>query len=387
MSKTKEILIILVIIIVSGLSGIIANRYIFPRLAMTKFFGKYDFIKKSTENITVINKTEQVFIKEDSSINKIVSQVTSSVVNITSYAAPEKNALSGKNTNTTTQLVIKSGTGLIVASDGLIVTYASAIIPENAKYKVIVSDKNIYDATLIEIDSYSNLAFLKINASNLSVASFANSDEAKPGEKIIAIGNDLPASAPFFAAGILSSFNPSYNLSEKTIASSEKLEGVIEIDNSRQNRYLGGPVVDYSGQIIGITGSVRRDNADSFFQIPSNKVKLVIEKELRKELSMNLLLGIYYISIDKAYALINNLPSETGAQIYSPSGQQGLSVIANSPADIAGLKINDIITEVSGEKITIEKSLPDLLYKHKKGEEIELTILRNSQELKIKIQM
>ena len=387
MSKTKEVLIILVIIMVGGLSGIIANRYIFPRLAMTKFFGKYDFIKKSTENVTVINKTEQVFIKEDSSINKIVSQVTSSVVNITSYAAPEKNALSGKNATTATQLVIKSGTGLIVASDGLIVTYASAIIPENAKYKVIVSDKNICDATLIEIDSYSNLAFLKINASNLSVASFANSDEAKPGEKIIAIGNDSPVSAPFFAAGILSSFNPSYNLSEKTIASSEKLEGVFEIDNSRQNRYLGGPVVDYSGQIIGITGLVHRDNADSFFQIPSNKVKLVIEKELRKELSMNLLLGVYYVSIDKAYALINNLPSETGAQIYSPSGQQGLSVIANSPADIAGLKINDIITEVSGEKIAVEKSLPDLLYKHKKGEEIELTVLRNSQELKIKIQM
>ncbi|MFZ2188132.1 MAG: S1C family serine protease [Candidatus Moraniibacteriota bacterium] len=386
MSKTKEILIIFVIIVIGGLSGIIANRYIFPRLAITKFFGKYDFIKKSTENVTVINKTEQVFIKEDSSINKIVNQVTSSVVNITSYTTSEKNSLSGKNI-IATQSTIKNGTGVIVASDGLIVTYASAIIPENAKYKVIVSDKNIYDATLLEIDSYSNLAFLKINASNLSVASFANSDEAKSGEKIIAIGSDLPASAPFFAAGILSSFNPSYNLSEKTIASSEKLEGVFEIDNSQQDHFVGGPVVDYSGQIIGITGLVRRDNANSFFQIPSNKVKLVVEKELRKELSMNLLLGVYYISINKAYASINNLPSETGAQIYSPSGQQGLSVIANSPADIAGLKIHDIITEVSGEKITIEKSLPDLLYKHKKGEEIELTVLRNSQELKIKIQM
>ncbi len=377
MRKTKKSVFILGIIFISGLSGVVTNRYIFPRLATTKFFAKYDFIKKSTEEVTIINKTEQIYIKEDASVNKIVSQITASMVNITSYAVAEKTNLP----------VIKNGTGLIVASDGLIVTYAGTLLTENAKYKVATDDGNIYDATLSSIDSYSNLAFLKINASNLSVASFANSDEAIPGEKIIAIGNDSPVYAPFFAAGILSSFNAYYNLSEKTIASSEKLEGVFEIDLSAQGHYLGGPIVDYAGQIVGITGMVRRNNLESFFQIPSNKIKLVIDKELRKEISTNSTLGIYYLPVNKIYASINNLPSESGALIYSPSGQQGLSIMANSPAEKAGLKINDIIISVAGEKIDAQKTLPDLLYKYKKGEELELTILRNREELKMKVQL
>jgi S1-C subfamily serine protease len=274
-----------------------------------------------------------------------------------------------------------------VASDGLIITYASTLITENAKYKVSTNDENIYDATLLGIDSYSNLAFLKINASNLSVASFANSDEAKPGEKIIAVGNDSPTYNPFFAAGVLSSFSPYYNLSEKTIASSEKLEGVFRVDISAQNHYIGGPIVDYSGQIIGITGMVFRDNKEDFFQIPSNKIKLVIDKGIQKEFGSSPTLGIYYVPITKTYSLINNLPSESGALIHSPSGQQGLAVIANSPAASAGLKIGDIITTISGEKINAEKTLPDLLYNHKKGEIIEITIIRNSGELKIMTQL
>ncbi len=378
MRKTKKILFILVIIIIGGLSGIIADRYVFPYLSATKLFAKYDFLKKSTEDVTIINKTEQIYVKDDTSINKIASQAESSVVNIISYATIEKKVAPA----------IKSGTGLIITSDGLIITYNSAIIAENAKYKIIAGDKNIYDATLLEIDSYSNLAFLKINASNLPAASFANSDEAKPGEKIVAIGNNSGEyTSSSFSAGILSNFNSGFNLSEKIIASSEKLEGVFESDIFLQEHYIGGPIVDYAGQIIGITGMVLRDNKESFFQIPSNKIKFIIDKEIRKELDKNCVLGIYHLPITKTYALINNLPIETGAMIYSPSGQQGLAIIANSSAANAGLKINDIITAVSNEKIDSKNTLPDLLFKHKKGEEIELTILRNGQEMKIKIQL
>jgi serine protease Do len=376
MQKTKKLFFLLLIIIISGLSGIFANRYIFPRLATTKFFTKYDFLKRSTSDVTIINKTEQIYIKDDTSISKIVRQPLSSVVSIISYSADSKKTP-----------IIKNGTGLVVTSDGLIVTYAGAITTENASYKILTDNENIYDAELLEIDSYSNLAFLKINASNLSVASFADSNESKPGEKIIAIGNDSQSHSPSFAAGILSSFRHHYNLSEKSIASSEKLEGVFEIDLSAQNHYIGGPVVDYAGQIIGITGMVYRDNKESYFQIPSNKIKLVIDKQIRRELGTNPALGLYYLPITKTFSLINALPNESGALIYSPSGQQGLAVLANSPAANAGLRINDIITEISGEKISTEKSLPDILYGHKKGTEVELTILRNLQEMKIKVQL
>ncbi|MFA5961646.1 MAG: S1C family serine protease [Parcubacteria group bacterium] len=376
MQKTKKVFIILFVVLVAGLSSIVANRYIFPHLATTKLFAKYDFLKKTAADVTVINKTEQVYVKEDTSISKVVGQALSSVVNVTSYVAGEK-----KNP------LLKNGTGLIVTSDGLIMTYASAIIAENASYKVTTDNNNIYEATLLDIDVYSNLVFLKINASNLSAASFANSDDAQPGEKIIAVGNDSPVYAPSFAAGVLSSFQAYYNLSEKSVASSEKMEGVFSADLNTQEHFIGGPIVDYSGQIIGITGAVSRDNRANFFQIPANKVRLVIDKEIKKEIATTPVLGLSYLPLTKIYASINNLPSETGALIYSASGQQGLAIIANSPAANAGLKIGDIITAVAGEKIDANNTLPDLLYRHKKGEQLELTILRNTQEMKINVQL
>ena len=379
MSKLKKVLFVLGVIIVAGISGIVADRFIFPHLAATKFFAKYTFFKKASEDVTIINKTEQVFVKEDVSVSKIASQVAPSVVNIissTGVSADKKLPAS---------MTIKNGTGLIATSDGLVMTYASAVFLENASYKVIISDNNVYDATLVDTDSYSNLVFLKINASNLPAISFGNSDDVISGQKIIAIGNSSGTYNSFFAAGILGNLNYEYNLSENAIASSEKMEGVFETDLGRGENYVGGPIVDYSGQAIALTGANVRDGKNVYFQIPANKIKTVLDKEIRKELGTNPTLGIYYRSITKSYALVNSLPTESGALIYSPSAQQGLAIIANSSAAKAGLKLNDIIVAVAGEKIDQTHSLPDLLYKHKKGEQIDLSVLRNSQEMTISV--
>ncbi len=382
MSKMRKIFFILVIVLVSALSGIIANQYVFPYLATIKFFSKYSFFKKTTNDVTVINKTEQVYVKDDTSVGKIAAPVISSVVNIISTET-----VAEKKGQAVTLPISKNGTGVIATSDGLVMTYLNAILPQNANYKVITNDNNIYDATLLDIDSYSNLAFLKINASNLSAVSFGNSDDAVIGERVIAIGNTSGIYDSFFATGILNRFNYEYNLSDKTIASSEKMEGVFEADLTRKADFVGGPLIDYSGQMIGLTGENDRDGKIFFFQIPSNKIKNVLAKEINKTIANNSTLGIYYLPITKTYALLNNLAVQNGAVVYSPSTQQGLAIIANSPAADAGLKLGDIITAVSGDKITDSQTLPDLLYKHNKGEKIELTILRNSQETKINVQL
>ncbi len=378
----RKIFFILIIILVSALSGIVANQYIFPYLATVKFFSRYSFFKKATNDVTVINKTEQVYVKDDTSVGKIAAPVISSVVNIIS-----SETVAEKKGQVAILPISKNGTGVIATSDGLIMTYSSAIFPQNASYKVITNDNNVYDATLLDIDSYSNLAFLKINASNLSAISFGNSDDAIIGERVIAIGNTSGIYNSFFATGILNKFNYEYNLSDKTIASSEKMEGVFETDLIRKADFVGGPLIDYSGQTIGLTGENDRDGKTFFFQIPSSKIKNVLNKEINKTIANNSVLGIYYLPITKTYALLNNLTVQNGAVIYSPSTQQGLAIIANSPAASAGLKLGDIIIAISGDKITDNQTLPDLLYKHNKGEKIELTILRNSQEMKISVQL
>lgn len=365
----KKLLIVFAIILISGLSGIITDRYLFPRLASTKFFSKYDFLKKTTERVTVINKTEQVYIKEDSSIDKIANQAISSIVNIVAY----------DNLNFTNL------TGEIITSDGIIMTYAKESMPE--KYKIIVKDGNVYDGELLTIDSWSNLAFIKINASNLPVISFANSDEYKPGEKIISVGNNMTEYQNNFSLGILNSFDPTFNISGESLSTAEKLEGVFLSDFNDNKISVGGPVINYSGQIIGITGSVLKNGKIEYFQIPSNKIKKVINKVIDNNLNSNPILGLYYIPINKSYALINDLNYDHGALVYSKSGQNGLAIISKTPAAKAGLKINDIILKVGEEDVDLSNNLSDLLYKYKKDGIIELTIIRNEEEMKIPVQL
>jgi len=374
----KKLILLALLLVFGGLGGIVADRYLFPYLSATKTFSQYAFLKKGSENITVINKTEQVTVKEETSISKITNQVSSSIVNIVSYPDGEVKNVALKRSSAP-KVATKNGTGIIVTGDGLIMTYAASINLADTKYKVMTYDGNVYDATLSGVDSYSNLAFLKINANNLSVASLSDSDSVKAGEKVIAVTNSFSSYANKYASGLISDFNPSYNLAGLALSSSEKLEGVFETDFSQQQYFIGGPVVDYSGQIVGISGVIEKDNVQSFFLIPSNKMRAVIDRAVKKELDASASLGIYYKPISKTYAIENNSDIEAGALIYSASGQQGLAILNNSPAQKAGLKLGDIITAIDGKKISIENSLSDLLYAYKKGDRIELTFLRDEQ--------
>jgi len=381
---SRKILFVLIIVILGGVGGIVADHYVFPHLSSTNFFSNYDFFKNFTEDVTVINKTEQVFVKEETSISKISNQVSATVVNIASYPDP---ALKSGVSKSPAAREPKNGTGVIVTSDGLIMTALAAVNSENSKYKVMTADGNSYDAEFLGTDSYSDLSFLKINASNLPVIPFGNSDDTKPGEKLIAIGNSFSFYSHRYAAGLLSSNDLTYNLGGYTLSFSDRLEGIFETDFNFEKNYVGGPIVDYAGQAVGLVSSLKRNGNEEFFQIPSNKVKKVIERAIRKEFDKNPLLGVYYVPITKTYALNNNLSIEKGALIFSPSGQPGLAMIAGSTGQKAGLQINDIITAVNGQEINLENNLPDLLYQYKQGDKIELTVLRNNQELKVSVNL
>jgi S1-C subfamily serine protease len=166
------------------------------------------------------------------------------------------------------------------------------------------------------------------------------------------------------------------------------MDGVFQTDFSTdaEEFYVGGPVVDYTGQAIGVIGSLEKNGKKEFFFIPANKAKKVIEKAIRKEISQNVALGIYYIPLTRAYALSNNLKTENGALIFSSFGQEGLAILSGSAAQKAGFRLNDIILAVGGEQITQKIGLPDLLYQYKKGDKVEFTVLRNAQEIRIEVQ-
>jgi serine protease Do len=369
MKQVKKSIFWLLILIIGGLGGIIADRYIFPYLSSSDFFSKYKLFRKSAEEVTVINKTEQVFVKEENTVNKVTSKTSSSLVRILAYQE-------NKKINTA-----QEGIGLIVTSDGLILTANSNFYTKNVKFKITLFDGSSYDGELFGFDSFSNLVFLKINAANLNTASFANSDEIKAGEKIIAFGKNSGEQIFSISSGLIKSFQNSYNLSGKTIASSEKLEGVYLTDLNLDEDFKGGVITDFASQVIGIVSSLEKDGGEEYFAIPANKIKLIIDRAIKKELELSPTLGIYYISLNKANSLIYETQRDSGAMIFTPSLKSSLAIIAKSPAEKAGFKINDVITKINEQEIDLNNPLADVLYQYKKGDTIKITFLRNNEEI------
>ena len=377
----KGIIIIFLIFSIGGIGGVYFDQKVLPFIRTNKHLSRINLFNRLSENVTVINKTEQVIIKEDDSINKIASQASNAVVNIVSITNQKETGLK------TIQNINQSGTGVIVTSDGLIATYRSSIIEKDATCQVFLSNRNYYSATLLDIDEFSDLAFLKIEAPNLTAISLADSADALPGKKIVAIGNSFGEYQNRYEGGLLSNVAKTFNLSGKTVASSEKLEGVFEDDFKNQTEYIGGPVIGYSGDMIGIIGMQVINGKEKYFQIPSNIVKNSMNLILQNKNFDRPYFGAYYISITKEYAITNNLDHDRGALIYSPSGKQGLAMISGSPAENAGLRINDIIVSVNSQGVNLDNPLSNLIAQYKKGDIIEMTVDRSGEEVKIPVEL
>jgi len=377
----KIILILALIFSVGGIGGVYFDQHVLPFIRTNKYLSRINLLKRSAENVTVITKTQQVTIKEDDSINEIASQASNAVVNIISLGSM-KDPLTKLNKNTD-----QSGTGIIVTSDGVIATYRSAIIEKSATYKVLLWSGSTYDAKLLGVDEFSNLAFLKLDATNLTAISFGDTTNIHPGKKLVAIGNSFGEYQNRYASGLLSNIDKTYNLAGKTVSSSEKLEGVFENDFDKQKEYVGGPVIGYSGDMTGIEGSIMVDGQNQYFQIPSNMVQKALELVLNGGLESRPFLGVYYVSITKEYAVAHNLSRDKGALIFSPSGKQGLAIIAQSPAENAGLRINDIILAVNKQEINIDNPLSNLVSQYKKGDTIEMLIERDGKEIEISVKL
>jgi S1-C subfamily serine protease len=377
----KTVLILALIFSVGGIGGVYFDQHVLPFIRTNKYLSRINLLKRSAENVTVINKTEQVTIKEDDSINEIASQASNAVVNIISLGST-KDPLTKIAKN-----IDQSGTGIIVTSDGVIATYRSAIIEKNAVYKVLLFNGASYDAKLLGVDEFSNLAFLKIQASNLTAISFGDSANMHPGKKLVAIGNSFGEYQNRYAAGLLSNINKTYNLAGKTVSSSEKLEGVFESDFDNQKEYIGGPVIGYSGDMTGIEGSIVVDGQNQYFQIPASVLAKTLELALNGGFENRPTLGVYYVSITKEYTIAHNLSYDKGALIFSPSGKQGLAIISQSPAESAGLRIGDVILSVNDQEINIDNPLSNLIGQYKKGDTIELLIGREGKEIKITVKL
>jgi len=257
------------------------------------------------------------------------------------------------------------GSGFIINKNGTIITNNHVI--NNAEDIVVRVGSKEYKAKVLGADPYSDLAVLKIDTNEKFVpVKFGNSDKARVGDWVVAIGNPFGLGGTV-TSGIISARNRDINLT--------RYDDFIQTDASINQGNSGGPLFNLDGDVVGInTAIIAPGQSGSIgigFAIPSNAASNVINQLIKYGETKRGWLGVRIQQVTKEIAEVEKLKNTEGALVAS--------VGVDSPAEKAGLKAGDIILKFDGKKIDTMKDLPKLVSNTKVGKTVELEIWRNKK--------
>ena len=262
------------------------------------------------------------------------------------------------------------GSGFIIDKKGIVVTN-NHVIDGAEDIVVQVNGEKKFKAKVIGADPLSDIAVLQIDTNEKFVpVKFGDSDKARIGDWVIAIGNPFGLGGTV-TSGIISARNRSIGLS--------RYEDYIQTDASINSGNSGGPLFDMNGDVIGINTAIlgRSGNVGIGFSIPSNSAKIVINQLIEFGETKRGWLGVRIQDVTKEIAEVE--------QLNKPRGALVASVAENSPSDKAGVKPGDIILEFNGQPINEMKELPAIVAKTEVGKIVNVKIWRNKKEIIKKI--
>jgi S1-C subfamily serine protease len=319
---------------------------------------------------------QAVLVQQSSAAIDVANRVSPSVVSITSEST-------GFSFFGRTQNLKGAGTGFIVTSDGLIVTN-NHVIEGAQNLTVFTSDGKEYkNAQVVARDPGNDLAFVRVNASNLKAVELGDSGQVKVGTGVIAIGNALGQYQNTVTEGIISGIGRPVTAGDQSGGNVEQLQNMFQTDAAINSGNSGGPLVDLTGKVIGINTAVAGDAQNIGFAIPINQAKAEINSVKQQGKIVKPYLGVRYIPVTKEFASSNNLSVTYGAYISGDSGSPG--VVPDSPAAKAGLKETDIITKIDNQKLDESHPLSSVINNHKIGDKLNVTYLRDGKESTVEI--
>ncbi|MDP4009453.1 MAG: trypsin-like peptidase domain-containing protein [Candidatus Shapirobacteria bacterium] len=314
---------------------------------------------------------KEVVVNEETVITRVVEQASSSVVTV---------SISKSNTfsDSTQKIEQDIGTGFIISADGLIVTNKHVVVDTTAKYKVVIGKDDVENVEAIYRDPVADLAILKVNKNNLTPIKLGNSDKLKVGQTVIAIGTALGEFRSTVTTGVISGLGRGIEAGSP-IEGLEKLDNVIQTDAAINPGNSGGPLLDSSGNVIGVNVATSQSGQNIGFALPISLVKESIDNFKTTGEFDRAFLGVAYKLISKQAALLNDVPQ--GAYVQN--------VVSGSSADKGGIKMDDIITEINDKKISDEKdgSLVAFINKMKIGDDVNFKVWRNKQEISLSVKM
>lgn len=353
------------------------------------FIGSRAFPARTT-SLSSTTAGQQIVSSQSELISKIAKDVSPSVVSInvetTSSSQPTSiEELFGGGGSTTPRTSQSAGTGIILSSDGIIITNRHVIPDGSSNISVTTSDGKTYDnVELLAKDPRTNfdIAFLKVkNVSNLKPAKIGDSAKMQVGDAVVAIGYALGEFSNTVTSGIISGLGRPITAGDG-VTSAETLTNLFQTDAAINPGNSGGPLVNMNGEVIGINTAVAGNAENIGFSIPVNDVKNQITSILDKGKIEVPYMGVRYVMVTPAIQKRFDLSTDFGAWLKAGGANQ--AVINGSPADKAGLKEGDIITYVNGQKVDSDNPLASRLSKYNIGDQVEITYQRDGKEQKTK---
>ncbi len=309
-------------------------------------------------------KLKDILGEKDLSINQTIEDVRPAIVSF--YSGK-------KQIKTYADILLDEdllGVGVILTADGWILTDKQLVAQADGQV-VVTFKKEVYLVEANVCDKSTQACFVKIAAEDLPVVNLTSREFLTSGQTALAI-----SSTETFPTSIKNLYYTSLNSRSDLIHSSEKFYHFIKLTENLDKKWIGAPVVNLHGQVFGI---VSTDN----LVIAIDDIQNIMKQAIGEGQITRNFLGVNYIDLSQAVGWEKYSEQKSGALIFG--GDQKPAVLANSPAQKAGLAVNDIITAVEDEQITQTSSLTSLIQSYNADEEIKLTILRGEEEVEINV--
>jgi len=372
MSK-KHIFYALVVMIVAGisaLSGVLAGG-LAVYTAVSNQEPTTVFIE-TTPSTPLETSYQTMHIDINTAITQAVEKVGPAVVTVVGMV-PGQNTFFGRTPDSPV-----SGSGIVISRDGYIMTN-NHVIEDTISVSIIFADGTERPAQIVGGDVFSDIAILKVDGEVPAVSSLGNSDDLKPGESVIAIGSPLGDFKNTVTAGVVSATERMLEVNQNY-----QMEGLIQTDAAINQGNSGGPLVNLAGEVVGINtiivrgGSYGSAVAEGLgFAIPSNKAQAVASQLIEKGYFSYPYLGIRWQWLTSQITERYNLPVAGGVYISN--------VESRSPADQAGIKEGDIITQMGNQILDEEHPFINVLYSYTPGETANFQIVRGDDPMEVTV--
>jgi serine protease Do len=270
------------------------------------------------------------------------------------------------------------GSGVIISGDGYIVTN-NHVVAEANEIEVVLNNKKSYTGKVIGKDPNTDLALLKIDATDLPYMTYGNSNDTKIGDWVLAVGNPFNLTSTV-TAGIVSAKGRDLSMGNR---SGRQLESYIQTDAAVNPGNSGGALVNTQGQMVGINTAIVAPNTGSYtgysFAIPVNIVKKVVADIIEFGVVKRAVLGVNIANIDNDLAKEKKLNTYNGAYVAA--------VMEDGAADNAGVKEGDVITKIGEIEIKNTNELNEQVSRSRPGDELAITVMRNGKEMNFKLNL